>query len=303
MFIIYIFVLMVLDNRVTVYGSDVFRPRLSMEDVNGGLLVDVYSSNESLATNGGLSFSEKAMVFLNNPLVIPNTKYLYSSRLTSLKDPLLKRCVRDLMFLNPNIGDVGIGKMATWIVRYFVGNDENDNKALSYEELLPTVARFCGEYGGGDVDIIETNRVILYKRNSLLSGNDKRWYSNHYRGKRVSSLFADLIHEGAIIASSRVYKDLIIGKPTVLKYTDKLKTIRTLNKYIAPRTLLLLEDENTTRHFKTQASLDKYLDFVEMYDGKKSLDRYTHALGISKSTAVEFKNLLLNQKKIEGYEK
>jgi hypothetical protein len=295
-----------LDGSVKVYNSSVFRPRLSFGDIikGNGVLVDVCSSNASLY-NGNSLFTEKALVFLEKPITVPNLSYRYSTRIWSLKDSIIERCVKDLVFLNPRISDSGICKMVVWMGSYMVGSvKEGDGfkKAVSYEELLPVVSNFCFKYSGGDVDIIETNKVILYKRESLLTKEDKVKYSNIYRSQRISFLKGEIIHEGAIIASKIIDRLLKINKPLVLKYSEDINSIVVLNRYIEPRTISFLEDENNNRYLKSELSYNKYLEFIEMYDGKKSLDRYTHALGISKSTAVEFKNLLLKQKKIDGYE-
>jgi len=284
---------MLLDSRVKVYGKDVFRPKLSIVDVKrgNGVLVDVFSSNDELSKDG-VNFSEKALTFVDEPIVIPNSSYLYYTRLRTVDDVILERLVSDLMFYNPNIGEVGISKMVSWIVSYFVGCDKENRKLITHEQLLPRVSELCDKYHGGDIDIIQNNRVILYSLESMLTKHDKQWYSNYYRSKRISNIRAELIHEGALIASKNLHKYLKITKPRVVDFTKDTNSVMVMNRYISEKTVQFLEDENNRRYFKSDETIRKYIIFTESYDKNKPLDFYTEQLNISKSTAVEFKKLL-----------
>jgi hypothetical protein len=280
---------MVLDIRVRRLGSSDFRSRLTVGDIVDGVgeVVEVSSSNAELS-NDDIQYYEDALVFIDKPIVLPNMPYLYNTRLYRLDDVFLLRVIGDLVFLNPGIGSRGINKMVSWIVRFLVGENDSGDKVLSYEQLHPMVG---GMIGLPHV-IIENDRIIVYQRESLLEGSDKRWYSNHYRDRYMSILAGELIHQGALLASKRLYEKLILSKGMVLHHTKDINAIKTLNKHIEDRTVSFLEDENNKRYFKTKVSVDKFKKFVEIYDESISLSGYEEMLGISRKTAVEFKRIL-----------
>lgn len=288
---------MVLDSRVKVYGSSIFRPQLSMEDIvfGYGEKVELFSSNDSLSKDE-VQFSETALVFLDKPIVVPNTSYRYSNKFYKLNDEYIERCVKDLMFINPNLDGVGINKMTSWIVSFLVGTNKENVKVLNYEDLLPIVAKFSEKYSGGGIDIIEDDKIVFYKMTSLLKKKDKRWYSNHYRHKRDAGLKGELIHSTALMASRTIHLKRKITKSLILSYIENIKAMRILNKYIEPRTIRFLEDENSRRYFKTDESLMKFLIFSETYNEDYTLDFYTRELNISKTTAMEYRNILIGKK-------
>jgi hypothetical protein len=280
---------MVLDIRVRRLGSSEFRSSLTFGDIvkGNGEVVHVSSSNSDLSNND-VQYFEDALVFIDRPIVIPNMPYLYNTRLYRLENVFLLRVVGDLVFLNPGIGARGINKMVSWIVRFLVGENDSGDKVLTYEQLRALVGGMIGL----DHTIIENDRIIVYGRESLLEGSDKRWYSNHYRDRYMSILAGELIHQGALLASKVLYEKLILSKAMVLDHTKDIKAIKTLNKHIEGRTVSFLEDENNKRFFKTQWTVDKFKKFVEIYDESISLSGYEEKLGISRKTAVEFKKIL-----------
>ena len=283
-----------LDKRIKIYGGDMFRPQLNMEDVvsGEGKLVDVYSSDSKLS-NDNVVYSEKAVVFVGSPIVYPKMDYLFRPwcRIKSLDDKIIDRLIMDLMFLNPNLSGLGVNRMTSWIVSFFVDTDEDGSKLVTYDQLLPISKRLCGMYRGGDVDIVQVDKLVLYKSNSLLLPDDRRWYSNKFRHEHISGLLGELIHQGAIIASENISSLRKISKSCVVHYTpsDKVKTIKTYNKNVLPKTIRLIEDDNNYRYFSSDITEIKYKEFISIYDNKLPLDYYTDKLSISKRTAVEFK--------------
>lgn len=282
---------MILDSRVIRLSPDRFRFSLSTSDINTGegSGVVVSSSNSSLYdSNGQYEYVEEALVFLDSPIVVPSMSYVYRVRLYSVTDPYLDRVIGDLMFLNPGIGVKGLNKLTSWVVSYFVGIDDNGDKVLRYEDLRPIVSRLSIS----EHQIIESDRIILYKDSSLLFGKDKRWYSNVFRSRYISTLKGELIHQGALLASKRVYEHLILSRMLVLHHTNGINSVNTLNKYIEDRTLRFLEDSNYSRHFKTQVTAKNFVKFLDCYRPDLALTYYVDNLGISKRTAVDFRNLM-----------
>jgi hypothetical protein len=284
---------MVLDSRITVFGSSGFRPKLSVQDVKIGFgdEVEIFSSNESLS-NDDVQYSEKALLFLDKPICVPNMNYLFVRKLNSLKDNMLERLVRDLMFLNPSLSGQGANTMTSWILGFFVASGEDGKKVITYEQLLPKVIFLCEKYEGGDVDIIESNKVILYKKESLLTPDNKRWYSNYYRNKRMSYLRGEIIHEAAILASKIEHRLLKISKPIVLDHANEINNMKALNKHIEERTIRFLEDENKYKPLVSRKTTEKFDLFKKVYQEGVPLDFYTKELSVSKCTAVAFKKLL-----------
>lgn len=285
---------MILDKRIKVFKGCIFRPQLSMEDVVSGQgeLIDVYSSDVNLSSEE-VQFSEKALLFLDKPIVYPNMTYLFSMRLRSLDNPILERLIRDLMFLNPHLKDEGVKKMTSWIISFFVGVNDDKKKFITYEDLLPIAYKYCEEYYGGDVEIIESDKIILYKANSLLLSDDKRWHTNQYRNKKISKMLGEVIHQGVILASETLHRNLKISKSSVVEYSrsEEVRTVRKMNFHILPESEKMLNDENSRRYFLRQDTLDKYVAFEDIYEEGKPLDYYVNQLNISKTTALEFRNL------------
>lgn len=290
---------MVLDERIKLLGDSDFRPQLSSQDVKKGygLEVDVFSSNESMS-NHGIEYSEKALLFLDKPICVPNTSYLFQRRLYSIKDDKkIERVVKDLMFINPNINEYGIKNMTSWIVNFYVYTNDAGKKRITHEQLLPKVSYYCEKYKGGDVDIIESSKVVLYKKDSLLTPEDKRWYSNHFRNKTVSKMLGDAIHEAAILAAETEHEYLKLTYAILLDHTDKIKDIKTIKRNVEERTVRFFEDENKVRCIETRTTAEKFNSFKEVYDNNYPLDFYTKELNISKTTAVGFKKLITKIKR------
>ena len=287
---------MELDDRIKALSSDSFRSSIYLEDVRKGYgdIVTVYSSDDRFKGANGVYMSEEAVVFKDKPIVVPSMRYLFATKIGSVRNHLLKRAVQDLMFLNPNIGDEGLDKMADWLLQHMVRYNVDEVRgtgefAISSQEMRDAVHLIAE--GSSDCEIIETNKIVLYKRYSLLTKEDKRYYTNMYRGERISSLAEELIHEGAIMASENIHKLMKITKPRIQEHSTEKLSISKINRYMSDRTVKLLEEENNFRYFVTQKSVDKFEEFLEMYSDETPMSVYVDKLGISYSTVIKYRDI------------
>ena len=286
---------MELDSRVKRLSPGEFRSDIHREDIRKGYgeLVVVYSSDERFVDDRGMNISEEALVFVDDPIVVPNMKYVFKVRIRSVRNHMLKRVVSDLMFLNPNIGTEGIKRMAEWIMRVMVHYDKEEKRyAIDRGSLIDAIELLKDSQEVVDMEIIEKNKVILYKRYSALTPSDKAHYGMEYRGMRIGKLADEIIHEAAIYASEKIHEMLKIKQRHVIEYSKEPITRYMYNRYIQDRTVRFLEDENNFRHFESDKSLEKFLLMIDMYDESKPVRYYTESLGISSSTALNYIKLI-----------
>jgi len=133
--------------------------------------------------------------------------------------------------------------------------------------------------------------IVLYSKDTMLTSKEKQAYSLQVRRAKMSKLSAELIHDAAVTAIKVTNPQLRVTRPRVLENVEdnKVRTVRTLNNHIREDTANMIDKANTKRIFKTETSLKKYTQFLELPEGLSAREQ-TMTLNISASTLTEFKN-------------
>tara|TARA_R110000772_G_scaffold27361_20_gene69674 strand:- start:1499 stop:2410 length:912 start_codon:yes stop_codon:yes gene_type:complete len=268
---------------------------------------DIYIPNEEIAIGFGLitveEINEEKVLWFKEPVRIPKFNKFYASRINSVSDPYLFELIKRIVYLNPLPDFLMVKKITEFIVLRFsrMVNAESEVKlgeylykpVLTFEEIEPIVKAYTSSRGAKDYE--PDNEVpILFERNSKFTREEKISILAEYRGYLVKDKLESVIHTAA---------EHLIDKQEYLKVTNsKIQetgivethrgkaSIKTISKYIAPRTKKIIGDHNEVAYFATQNAFDKYKQFLELEENL-TLDEMASKLQASKSTIIEFKEL------------
>ena len=320
--------MMQLDDRIRVLKPNEFRTHLTSNDVilndviaeaifvEGGYLKDSDGYKiKDLSAEDRVLIEEEVYTFVGSPIVVPSMPYMfYGGKLRGIDSVKLYYAVRDFTFLNPLIGKGGLIKMSKHIHRHLVYWEHMETPSISLSDLTKEVIRIHYSLDLSNLDIVETNKVVLFKHHSLFDVECKKRISNLYRYSRHVALTLDLLYNGAIYAVENTPRLLKVSNPKVKEsismYVDDynkknkkqgldlapmsntLKSDNTYYKYLArsPKTKKYLDLNNADRIFKTDLTYEKYLQFLDI-DIDYTLDKFAKELEVSKSTIIIFKEI------------
>jgi hypothetical protein len=272
------------DQRIKRVGKGEFRSRLAVEDV----LVERNMEFYSLVNKFGKM--ERVLVLSKDPIPSPLMQYMFYLKITSVTDKYLKKLIHDLMYINPAIDQEGLVKMTSFIIRALVYQDPDSKEyKLSYEQVHPVVLK---ESTLAELDGVEVyaDKVVLFERNTMMTGKERQVISTQSRSYRDSFLSSEIIHNKAIQLVGQ--KDLYaVSKGIVhkeVKNNRGLKSLNTFNKHIADKTVKILKDSLEERRFRTPREAEQFEVYKVYREKKMTTAQMVSAMGVSFSTLAFF---------------
>jgi len=210
-----------------------------------------------------------------------------------------------LLYLNPNPDKLLRKKICEFIVLRFSQLEMRPSNIKSTEMVsMPVLTFEMVEAALSIVYVTEDNAekkyypktgvFILFSKNSKYSKGDKISIHAQSRSQAIVGHLSSAIH----IAAEHLIDTQEFMKITNTKIEDTklvrthrgVASLRMIAKYMKDDTKEIIADHNAAAPFPTTRTMKKYKEFLAIEEGK-SLSEITTALSISKSTAVEFKNL------------
>ena len=271
-----------IDSRVLPLKRGQFRSKLCFEDVRKEGM-DIYQVTNKY------NRVEKVAIGVHSPIKIPFVNF-YRNKISNVKDTYLLELVEDMMFFNIGIDPLGIKKMTEFLLKRVVRHVDGF-PVISFEALHPKVEAYV-QASMYKQFVLLTDAIVFFETQTMLSSEERREISVGARSTRGNILNGELIHNAAITAIKVTQRQLQITKPRVLEQVDdhKIKTVATLTRHIRQDTVDLLTKANTERHFKTEATLEKYQKFLELPQGILTRDA-ADKLKVSLSTINQFKKI------------
>lgn len=277
------------------------RDRLYMEDIQ--------VNHMDVAVGFGLVniefIGEEAYAWFKEPIRVPSFSKFYSSRIKSVSDPWLLELIRRLLYLNPSPDKLMVKKITEFIILRFSAFTMEESKVkagevistpvLKFETVEPVVQTAVTHWEILDQEYEpDAEVIVLFSKDSKLSKEDKMSISVKHRSELVKQKMESVIHNVAEILIEK--KKMLTVNNSRIKNTGLVKTKRgvaslnTIGKYMAARTLRVIEEHNSIAPFKTEKTQELYLKFSKLPE-KMPIKWYADALNTSNSTIIEFKKL------------
>ena len=277
--------------------SGTVRTTLCIEDVKF-LDIKVLKGFELIKVDD--SMGESVIIF-KEPYRVPKFNIFYASKIKSVSDPYLKEAVARLLYLNPNPDFYLIKKLTEFILMRFSAIEmvespikigmESPKPVLTFDE----VENFIRIYSSVGSEYEPDNEdSIMFYRESGIAKADKIRLRAFYRANMVKDLLEKAIHtvaEHLIEAQNQIkITDTRIESTKMVSTKRGPASVKTIRKYMSDRTRRIMQEHNNIAPFSTQASLEKFQQFLDMPE-ESSLTAISEELQVSRSTAASFKQL------------
>ena len=267
---------------------------------------DIHIDEWDIIAGFGLIIKEEydgeVVLVFKNPYRVPRFNQFYASRIKSVEDPYLLEVVRRLLYLNPLPDGLLKKKITEYIVLKFSKLEMKPSKVKPTEMIATPVLTFEGVHAvvcqgairRGVTEYLPDNEdSVMYLRQSNLSKNFKIKLRAYYRAHMIKDLLESAIHtvtEHLMEHRTEIKVTDTRIEDTKLVTTDngKSASVRTIRKYMSPRTKRVVALHNEVAPFKSETTQEKYNCFLEL-DSGVSLEFISESLQISKSTASEFR--------------
>ena len=245
---------------------------------------------------------EQFLVF-KEPIPVPKFNKFYASRIRSVNDPYLQELFKALLYLNPSPDLLLRKKIVEFIVMRFSKMEMKPSQVrmhtliatpiLTFEKVEAAFNMFMVMHAGTYEPT--TGVYVLFSNASFLSKETKMQVHRDVRAATVKVHLSTAVH---IVAEHLMdtYEQVKITTSKI-ENTKMVTTsrgpasVRSITKYMSEATKRDINDHNVGASFKSYGTFTKYQAFLEHADPEDSLDKVAVDLGISKSTAVEFKRV------------
>lgn len=247
--------------------------------------------------------AEEVYVF-KEPFRVPKFNYLYGSKIKGYNDPYLAEAIQALLYLNPNPEVFLRRKIAEFIVFSFsttvkveseikIG-EFKEQAVLTYEDVLKMMEVIIAS-GTMEFWQPDTQDYVMYKQGSSIPRHAKIRLKQELRRMKSVEYFENAIHD----ATEYLIEEEAMLKITHSSIRDTQKVVgpkgpvsnQTIKKYMSPRTQRVLSRHNKWAPFKSKTTHDKYAIYLHSCDKTASLDDIAYKTSVSKSTAVQFREL------------
>lgn len=235
---------------------------------------------------------------------VPYFNVFYASKVSSIHDAYLVDLIKRILFLNP----YGSSKhIASTILAKFTRTTTVESKikegmqtevpVLEHKDVVLVVNAIKKSKS---VDFYEpdSERIVMFKKNSKISKESKIKISSAFRFKAIKKYYEQAIHQAAEYLHEnngflKITNARIKGTELV-KVNDRYASPRTISRHMSVSTKRFIEEVNKLKPFRTEATLEKFHKFVALEDSSDwevSLSEAAHKLNISKSTVVQFQEI------------
>lgn len=258
---------------------------------------------EELGLMTVLKYGDEDVYFFKEAVNVPLFNAFYASPIKNLNDSYLLELTKRLIYLNPGKDELNKKKLTEFIIGKFVLNVRTESElgignfttkpVIRFEELYEFV-KMCVNADVAKGYVPDSEKYVLYSENSTLTKSQKISISSQFRAGIASNYFEKAIHNAAeyLIEAEdylKITESRIKETNMVLTSYDTQASMRTIKKYMSPRTKRMIEEVNTSKPFKSEKTQLKYLEFLRK--PYLSLEAASAELGVSKSTVVYFKDL------------
>ena len=233
----------------------------------------------------------------------PYFNLFYAKKITGHTDPYLPKAILRLLYLNPGTSSTdNVKAITSFILSNFSATKKKasavkdgkfvDVPVLDYEKVYAMVWT-ANELGSYKDYVPDTERIVMYPRDSKITKNQKISINAVCRAKIATSYYEKAIHNAAEFLHES--QELIKITDSRIKDTDLVRgkrssvSTRTITRYMAPRTKAMIEELNLIKPFKTFVSYKKYEEFLQLEDD--SAEVLAEKLSVSKSTIFEFRKI------------
>jgi len=235
---------------------------------------------------------------------VPYFNLFYARKITSHKDKYLTLAITRLLYLNPgkegsdsNLKAVTQFILSTFSVTKKVESSVKDGKfidvpVLEYDKVFALV---CSINWMKIADTYEpdTEKLVMYSRDSKIPKNQKISINAKHRAETTVSYYESAIHNAAefLHESQELVKitDSRIKNTNLVKVKNYGASVRTITRYMAPRTRAMIDELNLIKPFKNNKRYEKYQEFKNLE--RDAADVQAEKLSVSKSTIFEFRKI------------
>jgi hypothetical protein len=250
-----------------------------------------------------LPVGEEQIYVFKEPFRVPHFNLFYASKITSASDKYLPELITRLYYLNPGTDEFNLKRITEFVLQNFVTRVHAESEVMYGKEIM--VPSISYTKMNNMVKIItsaptitsylpDTERYIMYSRNSKLSREEKIGINAKIRAAVAVSYYEKAIHNATeylieLGDSIKISYNSIKETNLAVDNGNKQLSISTIHRHIAPRTKKVIDEVNRYRYFKSELTRKKFKKFLTL--PSMTLDEYTKKLAISKSTALEFKQI------------
>jgi hypothetical protein len=273
--------------------------------VEFGLVTVKHFRTGEEATNDG-----SALVF-SEPFSVPRFSRFYASRIKSIEDPYLTELCKRLLYLNPKPDALMLRKIAECIVLRFsllemreskVTNSMVATPVLKFEDVLAVLKVIPKMYMGF---VPHNEDIVMFSRAQNIPKGVKISIRADIRKGFIKSQLGTIIHTTTehLIETQEALKvtGTRIQSTQMVTMDNKLASVRSIRKYMHWKTKRIIDEHNEVAPFKSVVQLDKYMKFKEL-PMEYSLSDISEELGVSRSTAIEFRKYYDTEKALDNHE-
>ena len=277
-----------------------FRQALRVEDLKE-LCIDTFTWVPNVETVN-IEFADRVesmLVFLDTGFNKVNTYELKLLQVAKLTDPRIKVIIKDMLWMNPGIDDVGLKNLTSYIIRVIL----SPKSTITYEQLRPLVDRFNDSLQGYSP---HSSGHIMFSRDCQLTGDERRDLS---RKARLSAIRGKLDSVAALLAQdlAETYKTLILTPANIVNYSKTLPSgSKAVTPYakLTPRNFNAVTSESTKRDIaltnsqpnrvvKQISTADKSdKAYKLLLEGDKSMREINRVTGLDREIIAKLKKAL-----------